>query len=357
MVWARERMHPGSSTEQLKLVYQWLVNSTHSCTLSGDLWYYRALVANKLADEADYKYASRKADENGSKGKAQGFDPFLIVSRASGSPNKIREKWALIIGVNNFQNTDEFLQFGVKDAKDVGEYLIESGNFKKSNVTILVDKDATTAKIQEAFGDLRSKAKADDLVLVYLSSHGRPRNLDPTGLSYVITNDTDFSSPGRFFATALKMVELAELGRFVLARDYVLLLDTCFSGAARAGVTGMIVPPNTAGFDPLQGLDGAGNRVVISASRADEESYEDSESKHGYFTRFLLEALRKDGSSLALSGIFDYLQSHVSEQVGKLDGRQQHPVMQSFGQGQEIILSAPLSAGLRRFQLASLGKP
>jgi len=47
----------------------------------------------------------------------------------------------------------------------------------------------------------------------------------------------------------------------------------------------------------------------------------------------------------------------VSEQVGKLDGRQQHPVMQSFGQGQEIILSAPLSAGLRRFQLASLGKP
>ena len=85
--------------------------------------------------------------------------------------------------------------------------------------------------------------------------------------------------------------------------------------------------------------------------------YEDSESKHGYFTRFLLEALRKDGSSLALSGIFDYLQSHVSEQVGKLDGRQQHPVMQSFGQGQEIILSAPLSAGLRRFQMASLGKP
>ncbi len=339
------------------MVYQWLVNSTHSCTLSGDLWYYRALVANKLADAADYKYASKKADENGSKSKAQGFDPFLIVSRAPGSPNKIREKWALIIGVNSFKNTDDFLQFSVKDANDLGGYLIESGNFKKSNVTILVDKDATTVKIQEAFGDLRSKAKADDLVLVYFSSHGRPRDLDPTGLSYVITNDTDFSSPGRFFATALKMVELAELGRFVLARDYVLLLDTCFSGAASPGVNGTVVPPNSAGFDPLQGLDGAGNRVVIAASRADERSYEDGESRHGYFTKFLLEALRKDGSSQALSGIFDYLRSHVSEQVGKVDGRQQHPVMQSFGQGQEIILSAPLSAGLRPFQFASLSKP
>jgi hypothetical protein len=353
LVWARERMHPGATEVQMKLVYQWLLNGTRSCSSSGDLWYYRGLVARKLADSRDAQYAFGKADEYGSKGKSQGFDPFAIVSRASASrPNGVHEKWALIVGVSRFQESDDFLEFSGKDAREFGGYLVQSANFKKENVRILVDQDATTAKIREAFGVIRVKAKPDDLVLIYFSSHGRPRDLDPTGLSYVLTYDTDTSSQAKVFATALQMVELAELGRWVLARDYVLLLDTCFSGAARPGVAGKIVPAGSDELDPLQGLRGSGNRVVISASRADERSYEDTESKHGYFTRFLLEALGKNGPTQALSSTFDYLSTNVSAQVGKQDGRQQHPVMQAFGQGQDIVLGAPVVAMFRPFQLA-----
>ncbi|MCU1258451.1 MAG: hypothetical protein JWO80_1336 [Bryobacterales bacterium] len=346
IVWARERMHPSASSSQIELVYQWLANGTRSCSQSGDLWYFRSLVEKKLGKMRDAQYSFGKAEENGSKARAEGLDPFATVTRpASSGKGQLRDKWALIVGVSTFEKSDDFLEFSGKDAKDLGSFLVQNGNFKGDHVKILVDKQATSGSIREAFGEIRTRAKADDLVLVYFSSHGQPRDLDPTGLSYVLTYDTDASSAARLYATGLQMVELAELGRWVLSRDYVLLLDTCFSGAAKAGVTGKIVPAGSDGLDPLQGLQGSGARVVISASRADERSYEDPESKHGYFTRFLIEALRQDGGQQGLSTVYQYLQERVATEVGRQDGRKQHPVMEAFGDGKSIVLSAPLLSG------------
>src|SRR5579884_1285928 len=61
IVWARERMHPRTTQDQLQLVYQWLLNGTRSCAESGDLWYYRGVVANRIHDTADAAYSFRKA--------------------------------------------------------------------------------------------------------------------------------------------------------------------------------------------------------------------------------------------------------------------------------------------------------
>ena len=343
LVWARERMHPNAAAAQLALVYRWLVNGTRSCPASGDLWYYRGLVAKKINDSADSEYAFRKADEYSSKAKAQRFDPFAPVTHeVAPNPNAIRNKWALIIGVGEFKNTDDYLEYSVTDANELGGVLVESAHFPKENVKVLVDEKATTSNIREAFGEIRTRAKPEDLILIYISSHGHPRDLDPTGLSYVLTYDTNTATSAKLFASALQMVELAELGRWALARDFVLLLDTCYSGAARPGVSQEIVPQGSDGLDPLQGLAGSGNRVVISASRADERSYEDPQNKHGFFTRFLLDALRKDARNQPLSDLFNYVGSGVSAAVGQQQGRQQHPVMQNYGNGKDIVLDAPL---------------
>jgi hypothetical protein len=91
-------------------------------------------------------------------------------------------------------------------------------------------------------------------------------------------------------------------------------------------------------------LAGSGNPVVISASHSDEKSYEDEDSKHGYFTRFLLEALAQAPAPQSLSAVFTYLEAHVSSRVAQIDGHQQHPVMQSFGEGRDIVLNGPVLA-------------
>jgi hypothetical protein len=344
LVWARERMHPGVNREQLREVYQWLLNATSSCRNNGDLWYFRGLIATRLSEAADAGYAFKKARENESLAQKENFDPFFVVDRISSSrPSGPPNRFALLVGISNFQNSDDFLRYGAKDADDLRDFLVSSAGFHQDHITVLTDKNATTEKIREAFGTIRSQAKANDLVLVYFSSHGKMRELDPTGLSYVLTYDTNEKSAGSTFATSLQMVELAELGRWTLARDYVLLLDTCLSGAARAEVAGN-------DFAALQGLKGSGNRIVISASRADEKSYEDDTTKHGYFTRFLLEALRQNSSSATLNSVYSYLQSHVPSQVAKDQGKEQHPIMKEFGEGSSIVLasaagSAQASAG------------
>jgi hypothetical protein len=332
LVWARERMHPGLAQSQMREVYQWLLNSTSSCRDNGDLWYFRGLMAAKLSEERDASYAFRKAQENGSLAQQQKFDPFFTVDHRAAMPSGPSTRYALLVGINDFANVSDFLRYGAKDAKEMRDFLISSAGFEPGHITLLTNGQATTEKIREAFGDIRTKAKPEDMVLIYFSSHGKMRDLDPTGLSYVLTYDTDEKSAGTTFATSLQMVELAELGRWTQAKDYILLLDTCLSGAARAIVAGN----DTAA---LSGLQGSGNRVVISASRASEKSYEDDATKHGYFTRSLLEALRQSPSLGSLGSVYDYVEAHVPTAVAKDLGAEQHPWMQVFGDGAAIRLN------------------
>ncbi len=234
LVWARERMFPAASRSQTELVYQWLVNSTRSCSQSGDLWYYRGLVARKLGNTTDAAYSLRKADENGSKARAASFDPFSLGGSVRvSSAVHIREKFALLVGIHKFKLSDSTLRFSAKDAQELGDLLVGQQNFKKENVTVLLDEEATSDNIRLAFGKIRAVAQPDDLVLVFVSSHGLPRALDPTGISYVMTADFNSSDYATQFSTGLKMVELAEFGRWILANNYVLLIDTCYAGAVQ----------------------------------------------------------------------------------------------------------------------------
>lgn len=57
--------------------------------------------------------------------------------------------WALIIGINNYVNGA--LNFATNDAESIAEILKERFNFPKKNITILLDKEATRAKIMSSF--------------------------------------------------------------------------------------------------------------------------------------------------------------------------------------------------------------
>jgi hypothetical protein len=342
-------MYPAISQQQLALVYQWLVNGTKSCRESGELWYYRALAAERLNDKADAAYAMGKADN---KLKASGFNPFTIQNHAAPSGvRRIRQKWALAVGIARFQHTTKelSLQFSDKDAQDFRDFLVNDAGFREDHVTLLDNEKATTRNIREAFGRIRQQAQADDLVVIYFSSHGWPRAEDPTGLSYVLTSDTETGDQAQVYATALQMVELAELGRWVKAQHYVLFLDTCFSGAAET-VPANIVPTGAQGLESftaaLQGLQGSGNRVVIAASRANERSWEDPKAENGYFTRILLEALEQNPKDMSIQAVYDYLRDRVANEVERNQHQPQHPLMQSFGNGAQIVLGLPESAAL-----------
>jgi uncharacterized caspase-like protein len=111
----------------------------------------------------------------------------------------------------------------------------DQGRFKKDHVRLLLDEEATTRNIKSELNLLARSAGRDDLVLIYLASHGSARESDVAGVNYVITHDTDVGDPDSLYATALPMVEVVNVVRNrVKSRRAVVILDTCYSGGALA---------------------------------------------------------------------------------------------------------------------------
>ena len=156
-------------------------------------------------------------------------------------------------------------------------------------------------------------------------------------MNYIITHDTEIGAnidPDSLYATALPMVEIANaIATRVKARRAAIFLDTCYSGNAAVKDAKLIAPGIKNAAPSAQTLDhikqGSG-RMVFAASGTDQESLESDTLKHGFFTYYLVQALRQQGGSAPLSRIFDYTQQHVSQTVAtefKQYNLQQTPVM------------------------------
>ena len=84
-------------------------------------------------------------------------------------------------------------------------------------------------------------------------------------------------------------------------------------------------------------------RMVFAASGTEQESLESDSLRHGFFTYYLVEALREQGGSAPLSKIFDYTQQHVSQRVAtefKQFNLQQNPVMARSEDSTDFALGA-----------------
>jgi hypothetical protein len=358
VVQARERARPGLSRSELYDIQTQLKLAIRYCPSMGDAWYYRHLFSKQLADQRDADYSLGKARENGSVALNQGNDPFAAQPVSPDTriiaSSTVREKWALVVGISNFGSRILPLKFPAKDASDFAAVLLDPahGQFKQSNVRLLTDSEATTDKIKEGLNWLARNAGKDDLVVVFVSSHGSPRESDTAGVSYVVTYDTDASNPDRLYATALEMIEIVQaLSLRVKAQRGVLFLDTCFSGVAASGFRNLNQEsasgtgsdsarrsPNGAGSKALT-ADGSGvsasalssinytlGRVVITASQPDERSWESEKLKNGFFTYYLIEALRQNKGA-SIEQVYGYLKDRVPRQVQMEKGFSQMPMM------------------------------
>jgi len=172
--------------------------------------------------------------------------------------------------------------------------------------------------------------------VVYLSRHGSPREKDTAGVNYVITNDTDLKDADSLFATALPMVELADVVRTrIQARRAAIFLDTCHSGAVTAAAgfnSSQVASPI---FDRLTQGVGQG---IIASSEAKEKSYESDKVQGGYFTYHLVRALRQDGGAASVDKVLDTVRDQVSKQVLADWKMHQTPVLSKSTQSPDIVI-------------------
>ncbi len=362
MVQALERVTPTSSNDDYQDALQLLKHAVSSCAELGDAWYYRRLVDLRLGLTTDANLSLKMAKQMGSEAMDQNLNPFILATpvttraiaggeaegqapaSAPTTAGPVQQKWALVVGISQFQDPlIPVLHYTTDDAKSFAAELVDPniGRFPPDHVLLLTDSQATTVAIKEALNKIARLAGYNDEVVIYVATHGSPRSMDVAGANYIVTYDTKFETDRQvdedaLYATALPMVQLANaVATRVKALRTVVILDTCFSGGAIDNESKVMVSGIGNAAPAQKTLDrmaeGTG-RIVLAAASEKEESLESPTLQHGYFTYFLLQALKKDNGMDPLTGIYASVAQQVSDRVAHDAqlGHQnlaQHPVM------------------------------
>ncbi|MBI5173992.1 MAG: caspase family protein [Candidatus Melainabacteria bacterium] len=253
------------------------------------------------------------------------------------SDKPIQDKWALIVGISNFKNSNiPRLNYAAKDAADFYQFLIKDAGFAPDHVRILLDEKASQRRVMSELGSkfLARVAKRDDLVVLFFSTHGSPAQMDLRGDNYLVAHDSD---PDDLFASGIEMQRVLDAtNKRVLTDRVLLILDACHSGALKPGAKGM---KRAANFDAEALAQGSGQMVICSSS-TDEQSFESRRYKNGVFTKHLIDSMRGGGKPKELAAAFSELKEKVSTEV--LEDRQmrQTPVLNSQWDGGALVLAA-----------------
>ena len=245
--------------------------------------------------------------------------------------------WVAAVGISQYANPGvKDLAFAREDAAAVLTYYREFG-VPDSQLLELLDDRATLANIKSVLGiELAKKASNPaDTVIIYFAGHGKTEvdagSRDGDGLSkYLLPYD---ANPAELFSSALSMEDLDRILQRLRTDRVVLILDSCFSGAA-GGRT--LFEPNIRTRAPmtdefLARMSAAGKGcVILTASSGDEVAHEDSRLRHGVFTYWLLRGLHGEADADADDRIdVDELYKFVSQTVRKETNDAQNPIMRA----------------------------
>lgn len=251
---------------------------------------------------------------------------------AEGADRPVPDKWALVVGISEFQDKSMNLQYPAKDATDFYNYLINEAHFAKDHVRLLLNDKATRENILSQVGDrwLPRVVAPDDLVVIYISSHGSPSSMDVVGANYVVAHNTDRE---QLYATGVPMNEFAEMIKQRVHTDrVVLILDACHSGAANTSAKGLVRSTN---FNAEQIPIGSG-QLVICSSAPDQVSWESKRYQNGVFTHHLIDSLRKNPK---LNDSYSYLKNQVQTEVLADRGELQVPALKTKWTGSDLVIA------------------
>jgi uncharacterized caspase-like protein len=267
------------------------------------------------------------------------YDNENQVARESVTVYYHKEKgeiWAVLIGIGAYQKVNP-LNYTTNDIRSMKDYLVNDFGVPEDHVTVLLDQEATLARIKKVLGtELRNKAGREDQVIIYFAGHGAPEedveSPDGDGLEkYLLPYDVD---PNDLFSTALPMRDISVIFQRIKAERLVFLADTCFSGASG----GKIFMAATISDKFWERISRGKGRVILTASRANEVAQAQDKLRHGVFTYYLLEGLRGE-ADLDGDGVIDTEEAYryVSRKVPEATGQQQNPIKKGRVEGQIVL--------------------
>jgi Ca2+-binding EF-hand superfamily protein len=235
-----------------------------------------------------------------------------------------KHAYAVVIGIEQYREKLPKADFAAGDAKLMGEYLTKVLGYPEDNVVLRVNDKAAKTDLEKYLGEwLRNNVEAGGSVFVYYSGHGAPN--PKTGEAYLVPYDGD---PSFVESTAYPLKQLYASLDKLPAKEIVVVLDSCFSGAGGRSVLAKGARPM--GIALENAVASTGKAVVLAASSGDQISSTYEEKGHGLLTYFFLKGLQGEGDlnkdgAIELAELYEYLKPNVQRVARKQYNNEQTP--------------------------------
>lgn len=221
-----------------------------------------------------------------------------------------KNAYAVVIGIELYRQQLPRADFAANDAKVMGEYLTKMMGYPEENVVVRLNDKAAKTDLEKYFEEwLQGKVRSGDSVFVYFSGHGAPNV--KSGEPYLVPYDGD---PAFVESTTYPLKRLYAALDKLPAKEVVVMLDSCFSGAGGRSVIARGMRPM--GLSIENPALASGKTLVLTASSGSQVSSTFQEKGHGLLTYFFLKGLKGDGDlnkdgTIELSELYEYVRPNV----------------------------------------------
>ncbi len=234
--------------------------------------------------------------------------------------------YLLAVGIKDYQDPSiNPLLSADKDAKDIAKlFKKQEGVFyKKVNIKLLTDREATTYNIVNGLKWLKENVTKNDIAMIFIAGHGA--NDEKNNYNF-ISYDTEIAdSESSIQEEGIKLINSVKFDEFQkvilkLPSRVVLMADTCFSGN--------IFSANNNFSSATMKMENSGaGAVILAASTSSGFSY--AGRTNGYFTRAILEAFKNKKTDYDGDGLITdrELSQFVNLKVQEYSGGDQQPVL------------------------------
>lgn len=289
---------------------------------------------DRVKSKTDTAVAIFNAAQSTTKGDVKSIADKKTFSLPAGISSQPGSVYVVTVGVNQFQNHAWDLSFAVNDARDAQRILTEKLKQTRNyadvvGVSLVSDSDKrdsekppTKANFKAALAELARKARPEDTVIVFYSSHGYA---DKRGRFYLFPADVGAGEQKeinpQLLGHCISSDELSQWFRDVDAGEMLMVIDACHSAGSVKGEDGSEFKPGPMGSRGLGQLAYDKGMRILAASQADDFAFELERLRHGLLTYALIkdaiEGRRGDLNKDGRIGLSEAL-AYTLERVPKL---------------------------------------
>jgi hypothetical protein len=249
-----------------------------------------------------------------------------------------KNAYAIVIGVEKYRQNLPKADFARQDATVMAEYLEKVMGYPGENIVTLLNDRASFVDFAKYFEKwLPNNVEENGTVFVYYSGHGAPN--PNTGDAYLVPYDGD---PSFIEQTGYSLKRLYANLNKLPAKEIIVVLDSCFSGAGGRSVLAKGARPLVMNMDKQ--VFHSDRIAILSAAAGNQISSTHEEKGHGLFTYFFLKGIKgaadtdKNGK-IDMEELYWYVKPNVERIARKAYNNEQTPqlIVQNNQLSQQVI--------------------